>query len=136
MTCSPSRSASRELQVDFRTGVLCVPIVFFDSVTGVVLARMQASHTMAYPRILAETNALLTHVREVSMAGHAPAHAVRSASWNAPLHEKKAPMKKNFGELYLATGSGVARGGARQRRESDTPAPARPQLRRVRLHGR
>jgi|GEM_PF-6568530 len=72
--------ASRDLQVDFRTGVLCIPIVFFDSVTGVVFARLQVSDPKTYPRILAETNALLTHVREVSVESHAPALVVRSAS--------------------------------------------------------
>lgn len=72
--------ASRDLQVDFRTGVLCVPIAFFETVTGVVLARMQVSDPKSYPRLLLETNAFLTQVREVSGESQVPASVVRSAS--------------------------------------------------------
>ena len=65
--------ASRDCQVDFRAGVLCVPIVFFDNPRGLVIARVKAVSAKSYGTIMAETATLLTHVRETAQNGQAGA---------------------------------------------------------------
>jgi hypothetical protein len=61
--------ASRDCQVDFRTGVLCVPIVFDNNPRGLVLARVKGLTAKSYGAIIAETTILLDHVREIASVG-------------------------------------------------------------------
>lgn len=63
--------ASRDCQVDFRSGVVCVPIAFFENPRGVVLARAEALTPSGYGALVQQSNSLLAHVREVALSAQA-----------------------------------------------------------------
>jgi hypothetical protein len=67
--CIAYALASRDCQVDFKSGFLCVPVVLFDNPRGVILARAPTFTTQSYGTIMAETAKLLCHVREIALDG-------------------------------------------------------------------
>ena len=63
--------ASRDCQVDFRSGIFCVPIAFYENPRGLILARAQTLTPASYGAIVQQSSALLAHVRDVALEGHA-----------------------------------------------------------------
>jgi hypothetical protein len=63
--------ASRDCQVDFRSGIFCVPIAFYENPRGLILARAKALTPASYGAIVQQSSALLSHVREVALEGQA-----------------------------------------------------------------
>lgn len=71
--------ASRDCQVDFRAGVFCVPIAFFENPRGLILARAKAMTPASYGAIIRHSSALLEHVRDIALEGQAESTSAASS---------------------------------------------------------